>query len=91
MAEFEEPLDSEEEPERLRRKWDAEEQLEIAPRQCSHCGKFVAGDSFFCMYCGERVFTESGVLGRLQQLLKQGQLVWIVLLVLAGFFLFSIF
>lgn len=92
MSDYDEMFpDEEQEPERLRKKWDAEEQMEIQPRQCPHCGKFVAGDSFFCLYCGERVFAESGPLGRLLDLVKRGQMAWVVLIMIATFILLSIF
>lgn len=91
MADFDEFFPEEGEPERLRKKWDAEEQMEIPPRKCAHCGKYVAGDSFFCLYCGERVFEESGSLGRLLRFAKQGQLAWVVLAIVAFFLVLSLF
>jgi hypothetical protein len=59
----------EEEPERLRKKWTAEEAAanpsEVLRKSCPHCGQLVDQTSFFCLHCGERVFSDSGFLGML--------------------------
>ncbi len=52
-------------PDKLRRKWDKEESEEPAPITCRFCKKRVSGASFFCMYCGARIFEDSGILGRI--------------------------
>ena len=83
-------FEEEQEPEALKRKWDAEDASNCAPQICKSCGHEVAGDAFFCLFCGERVFEKSGLLGKIVFFMKQGYLIWIVLvLVLACFFLFA--
>jgi hypothetical protein len=76
------PPPDEEHPESLRKKWEAEDledrQGENAMRACRHCGKMIVKKSFSCIYCGNRVFTESGLLGRLAHWLSEtGWLVFI--------------
>lgn len=56
---------SETPPDKLRRKWDKEESEEPAAIPCPFCKKRVPGSSFFCMYCGNRIFEDSGILGRI--------------------------
>lgn len=83
-------FEEEQEPESLRKKWEEEDSRELLPQKCGTCGQDVPGDSFFCLFCGERVFEKSGFLGRLAFWMKRGHMIWIVLILLAAcFFLFA--
>ena len=83
-------FEEEQEPESLRKKWDEEDLRGLAPQKCEACGHDVAGDSFFCLFCGERVFEKSGPLGRLVFWTKRGGMIWVVVILLSScFFLFS--
>ena len=86
-----EDLEDEEEPERLKKKWDAEEERGFQAKECPHCGKPVLANSFFCLYCGERVFEKSGLLGKLAYWTKQGKLILVVALVLFAFIALTLF
>jgi len=83
--------DEEMEPESLRKKWEAEEfDEQLKGKQmidCRHCGKPIDQKSFSCLYCGERIITDSGPLGRFAHWIKEGQGIFILILVLAGFLL----
>ncbi len=79
-------LPEESEPENLKRKWEADE-LEEAVRgtrrtNCPGCGHEVDASSLTCLFCGARVFQESGFLGRLAHLFRRDP--WMSLI----FFLF---
>lgn len=60
--------EEEQEPESLRKKWEAEafeeEIFEKSFKDCPHCAKKIEAKSFSCLYCGERVFQDSGFLGK---------------------------
>lgn len=81
------PQREEEEPESLRRKWQEEESGESGFKVCAHCGQPLEKNAFFCLYCGERVFNESGPIGKLALWLKKGWLSVVLLLVLFSFLL----
>ena len=55
----------EEEPPKLGDKWNRESLEPQNYGPCSHCGKWIDKKSFQCLYCGERVFEDSGFLGRI--------------------------
>lgn len=77
------PPPEEEHPEKLRKKWEAEdfedeiEGKKVAP--CPHCGKWITKRSFDCIYCGKRVFQESGPLGRMAAWIANGRIIWLIL------------
>ncbi len=77
----------EEQPEKLRRKWESEDfQDEFEGRQtvpCSHCGKWIERRSLTCLYCGEKVFYETGALGRIVGWLSNGKYFWILAALIA--------
>lgn len=50
-------------PKSLNEKWRKEETMR-ALRVCPQCRKKIRKDSFECGYCGCRVFTDSGLIGR---------------------------
>ena len=66
-----EEIPDEEIPGKLQRKWENEdfesEMLEKNFKPCPHCGKFIDPRSFSCLYCCERVFWDSGLLGRIRK------------------------
>ena len=84
--------DEEEPPEKLRRKWEAEEfEDEFAGKQtvpCPHCGKLIEKKSFSCIYCGERVFTDSGLLGRIAKWISGGKFFIVLALALVLIMMF---
>jgi len=88
------PIPEEEEPERLRKKWESEELEEQLSgkrmKTCPHCGESVERKSFFCLYCGERVFEESGLLGRLGKWIRDGRFLLVIALILISFFLLTV-
>jgi len=79
----------EEEPESLKRKWDADdlrEQVEgKAWTTCPHCGKPLERSSFFCLYCGEKAMHDSGLLGKMGHWIRNGWLFIVFVIVLLGF------
>jgi len=87
-------IPDEEEPEKLRKKWEAEElEKSVSGKQsiaCPHCQKTIQADSFSCLYCGERVFEQSGPIGWLATALRSGWLLFVVAIVLASFFFLSV-
>jgi hypothetical protein len=86
-----EALGDEEEPESLRKKWEAEEISEFTGgksfRPCPHCGQRIETKSFFCLYCGQRVFSDSGLLGKLNHGVSTGKFKLVVLGLIAAFIL----
>ena len=86
----EESLPDEEEPPVLREKWEREESEEKLPdpamKICPSCGRPVRADSFSCFYCGERVFWNSGLLGRLASWFSRSGIILVLcaILVLLG-------
>ncbi len=60
-------------PERLQKKWDEEEYKEQPAVTCPACKKRVSADSFRCLYCGERVFKDSGLLGKILKWFRFGR------------------
>ncbi len=71
------PVPEEVPPENLRKKWEKEEFAGKETVQCRHCGKWVPKENMTCLYCREKIFYESGPLGRMAQLLAEGKLLWI--------------
>ncbi len=59
-------------PDRLQKKWDRDEYEELPPVQCPACKKRVPADTFRCLYCGQRVFKDSGLLGRILKWFRGG-------------------
>ncbi len=51
--------------ERLQRKWDSEEMEEKPAVTCPGCQKRVPASILRCIYCGHRVFHDSGLLGKI--------------------------
>jgi hypothetical protein len=74
MRDDDEPKDweiNDEQPsEHLRRKWEQEELEELKAAHCSKCKQPLPGDAFRCFYCGEQVFHDSGLLGKIIKWLK---------------------
>ncbi|MFA6599477.1 MAG: hypothetical protein WC352_06545 [Candidatus Omnitrophota bacterium] len=74
MNSDEEPKDweirEEEVPEKLQARWDREEAGGKGSVCCPACGREVPGDTFSCLYCGERVFEDSGLLGKILKWLR---------------------
>ncbi len=66
-------MPEEEAPEKLRKKWDSEELEEKPAVTCPACKKRVPADSFRCIYCGERVFKDSGLLGKILKWVRFGR------------------
>ncbi len=58
-------------PEKLQKKWDREESAESPAVTCPECGKRVPATSFQCLYCGFRIFQDSGLLGMIRKVLKK--------------------
>lgn len=88
------PFDSfqeEEHPETLRKKWEKEDfEEEFSGKRylpCPHCGKPIEKKSFSCLYCGERVFTDSGPLGILARWILKGKWWIFAFLLMLAFFL----
>ncbi|MDP3920992.1 MAG: hypothetical protein Q8R76_09355 [Candidatus Omnitrophota bacterium] len=82
--------EEEEEPESLRKKWEAEESRPLADISCRHCGQPIKENSFSCLYCGERVFDDSGPIGKLAKWIKDGRLILIILMILMGMLAFTL-
>lgn len=85
-------LPEESEPENLKRKWEADE-LEEAVRgkrqtTCSGCGHEVDASSLACLFCGARVFQESGFLGRLAYLFRRDPWMSLILVLFLSLFLY---
>ena len=57
-------IEEEEPPEKLKRKWDWEERTERKAIPCPKCKKYVPEDSLTCLFCGAKVFRDSGFLGK---------------------------
>ncbi len=74
--------EEEEHPEKLRKKWEAEEFeeefQEKGLKPCPHCAKWISRKSFSCIYCGGRVFHESGLLGRMAYWAASGRVLWVL-------------
>jgi len=81
-----EPSEEEKVPENLRRKWDDEElEGDFSGKKmipCRHCGKPVEKNSFSCLYCGQRIFSQSGILGKLGHSITQGTFFFVLLLLI---------
>jgi hypothetical protein len=60
-------------PEKLQKKWDSEEMEEKPAVTCSSCKKRVPASSFKCIYCGNQVFKDSGLLGTLLKWFRGGR------------------
>ena len=77
------PPPEEEQPEKLRKKWEEEDfQDEFEGKQvkrCPHCSKWIEKRSFSCLYCGQRIFQESGPIGRMARWIADGKILWLVL------------
>ena len=90
-----ESFEDEEAPESLQRKWDNEEfQDELTDKKfgpCPKCSKMIEAKSFFCLYCGERIFSNSGFLGNLGHWIVSGWLGWILGLVILSFLMVMVF
>lgn len=87
-------IPDEEVPEKLRRKWDREdyesEVLEKNFKPCPHCSKLIEPRSFSCIYCGERVFWDSGLLGgMLKHMTSQRGLFYFLILLAAAAIIIS--
>jgi len=81
-------LPDEREPEALRRKWQEEEYArdKSAMQACRHCGQPIAADSFSCLYCGDRVFEKSGLLGRMNYFVRSNRIISGLFLVIVAMF-----
>ncbi len=88
-----EPQD-EQEPESLRKKWDAEEIEELTSGKkqfpCPSCRQMIDSKSFSCLYCGQRVFHDSGLIGKFGKYITGGHWSFLILLVAAAVFLLSV-
>lgn len=86
-------IPDEEVPENLRKKWDREdyesEMLEKNFKPCPHCKKFIEPRSFSCLHCGQRVFWDSGILGKITKSLSQGGLLYFLMLAGIGVIILS--
>lgn len=86
--------EEEEVPENLRRKWDKEDSHDALQEKtfapCPYCRKMIERHSFSCIYCGERVFKNSGPLGRLKSAFDSGSAGLTVFLILALILLLSL-
>lgn len=73
-----EDIPDEEIPESLQKKWDNEdfesEMLEKKFVYCPQCKKRTPAKVFSCLYCGTRVFYNSGLLGYIVSLCKRDPL-----------------
>ncbi len=89
-----EPVPDEQEPESLRRKWDAEEIEDMVcvkqMKTCPHCGKPIEAKSFSCLYCGTRVFSDSGPIGKLGHWISEGKFVLVILGLVAAFLILTV-
>jgi hypothetical protein len=64
-------IEDEEPPEKLKRKW-FEDSLSFKETvECPFCRKWVSKESLACVYCGRRVFSDSGLLGNLVSWVKR--------------------
>ncbi len=87
-------IPDEEVPDKLQKKWENEdfesEILEKNFKPCPYCGKFIEPRSFSCLYCGTRVFWDSGLLGGIRKhLAQQKTLLYIFLLVIVVILIFT--
>lgn len=88
-------IPDEEIPDKLRKKWD-EEDLESETQEktfkpCPHCSKFIEPKTFTCIYCGERVFWDSGLLGGIMKTIAgQRNLFYVLLLIVVAIIIFKL-
>ena len=85
-----EEFEEEEAPDHLKNKWDSEAYEVIGSVPCPHCGQPIEKQSFACLFCGERVFENSGLLGQLAVWFKNGGAFW-VLFAVAAFLAVTLF
>lgn len=83
-------IPDEEEPERLKRRWDREEGEPSEEIPCPSCGAPIGKASFYCLFCGERVFEDSGFLGALVKNFKKGGWVFLSAALLAAFLAWAV-
>lgn len=57
-------------PEKLQKKWEREDYEEPPAVECPSCKKRVPASTFKCLYCGEQVFHDSGLLGKILKWLR---------------------
>lgn len=85
----------EEIPDHLRKKWERED-LENEVREktfkpCTHCSKLIEPNSFTCIYCGERVFWDSGLLGGIMKTIaQQRNLLYVLLIIVVAIIIFKL-
>ena len=84
------PPPDEEEPESLRKKWEDEESRPRRDIECRHCGQPIEENSFSCLYCGERIFDDSGPIGKLAKWIKEGRFILVIFMILMGFLAFTL-
>ena len=85
---FEETPD-EEIPDKLKKKWEKEdfenEVREKTFKLCPHCAKLIEPEAFSCIYCGERVFWDSGLLGGIMKTIAhQRNLLYVLILIVVA-------
>ena len=64
-------IEDEEPPEKLQRKWNEEELSSKETVVCPACRKRVPRENLTCIFCGARVFQDSGFLGKILAWLKR--------------------
>lgn len=88
-------IPDEEVPESLKKKWEREdferEVEEKSFRPCEHCSKLIEPGSFSCIYCGERVFWDSGLLGGIMKTIaRQRNFLYVLLLAVIAIIVFKL-
>lgn len=75
-------------PESLQKKWEKEEfQEEFSGKDfisCPHCKQPIEKKSFSCLYCGGRIFVNSGLLGRFANAATPGTFSFVFVLIMIG-------
>ena len=89
-----EEIPDEEIPGKLQKKWENEDfESEILGKNfkpCPYCQKLIEPKSFSCLYCGELVFWDSGLLGSIRKnLAQQRTLLYIFFVIVIGVLIFK--
>ena len=58
-------------PEKLQKQWDRDEMDEMPAVEWPSCKKQVPASSFKCVYCGDQIFFDSGLLGKIMRWIRK--------------------